>query len=500
MDRLRKLYHSLSKAEIRYLKSYLEAFHSKGENKALRLIELLDCNKDISQDEASRILYGNPKSKAMLMLRSRLMERILDVLTLSINLQGNPIYKEDPPLLETVQIFKMYSQARLLRRRGLGFLAEELLEKIAKQSETQGIPEGKILALLQLRNISTSPQDVGWKLKLGIEEAIDQYKQDILAAGFFDEFRVIHSGRTSSDPEKVQFLQDATSQLEKELESTYSVRAHYYYLDMMVSLHSLRMETDKCRIVLQEQIDLVASQPGLKTSTRQGIPMMRLARLELMHGNFEAAYIASEHACQTFNPKRNNYLSASAYFLFSSIFTNRIKDVFESLKSLPPLMARKKQFPSTSIIQYLFSCGWFIKSDFKQAGIALDEAENLLSDKGGWNVGIRVYEIMILIEKDLLDIASNRIETLRKHIGRYKVTERENLIYRYLYLLDKAAFDFSEPSKEMQDILSKLRDGVMWEPVSHEVIRFDSWVVSKITHSTFYEQLLSDIQKEKVGV
>lgn len=499
MDRLRKLYHSLSKTEIRYLKSYLEAFHSKGENKALRLVELLESKEEVSQDEASRLLYGNPKSKAMLMLRSRLLERMLDVLTLSINLHGNPIYKEDPPLLETVQIFKMYSQAMLLRRRGLGELAQELLEKIAKQAELQGIPEGKLLALLQMRNLSSSAQDVGWKLKIEIEEAIDQYKQDILAAGYFDEFRVIYSGKTSSDPEKINFLKESTQQLEKELEKTYSVRAHYYYLDMMVSLHSLQLEVDSCRNVLQEQVDLVASQPGLKTSTRQGIPMLRLARLELMYGDFEAAYVASEQARRTFNSKRNNYLSASAYYLFSSIYTDRIKEVFEALQSLPPLMARKKNFPSTPIIQYLFSCAWFIMGDFKRAGAALEDAENLLSDKGGWNIGIRIYEIMILIEKDHVDIASNRIETLRKHIGRYKVTERENLIYRYLYLLDKAAFDFSSSTPETESILHKLASEIRWVPVSHEVVRFDSWIASKKDKSSFYDQFLIALKEESIS-
>jgi tetratricopeptide (TPR) repeat protein len=393
----------------------------------------------------------------------------------------------------------MYSQAMLLRRRGLSDLAEELLEKIEKQADIQGIPEGKILALLQLRNLSSSSQDVGWKLKKEIEEAIDQYKQDILAAGYFDEFRVLHSGKTSSDPEKISFLKEATQRLEKELENTYSVRAHYYYLDMMVSLHSLQLEVDSCRNVLQEQVDLVASQPGLKTSTRQGIPMLRLARLELMYGNFEAAYIASEQARNTFSPKRNNYLSASAYFLFASIYTDRIKEVFEALQSLPPLMARKKEFPSTPIIQYLFSCAWFIMNDFKRAGAALDEAENLLTDKGGWNIGIRIYEIMILIEKEHVDIASNRIETLRKHIGRYKVTERENLIYRYLYLLDKSAFDFSSPNAETDQILLKLKSEIAWVPVSHEVIRFDSWVISKKEGTSFYEQFLRDIKGEKVN-
>jgi tetratricopeptide (TPR) repeat protein len=469
---------------------YLEAFHVKGENKGLRLIELIEKKPDISQEEASQILYGKPKTKAMIMLRSRLLDRMLDLLSLSINLQGNPSYKEDPPLLELVQIYKLYSQALLLRRRGLDDLASELLQRIEKQAELLGLPEAQLMAALQLRNLSSSRQEVGLRFKGEIEKALQEYGQDITGAGYFDEFRVIHADRTSSTPEKIEFLEKASQELEALLAEGYSLRAHYYYLNLLFSLHQLRHKHEASRNVLQELVDLVGSHPGLNSPYRQAVPYLRLARLELILHNFDAAYDAARHARSIINPQRNNFLSATTYLLFACIYTRRLEEVLKTVRELPELTGRKKPLRIESILHYLESCAWFMLEDYEQALDALFAADKLLADKGGWNLGMRIYEILILIEMEKYDLVSSRIETLRKHLSRYEGKPRELYIHRYLYLLDRNAYDFSAENEEMKEILLKLADEVTWEPVSHEVIRFDCWVNSKRQRKNFGETLM----------
>ena len=48
MDRIKQIYQSLSKTEIRYLKNYLTAFHNKGKNKSLELINILEKNENFN--------------------------------------------------------------------------------------------------------------------------------------------------------------------------------------------------------------------------------------------------------------------------------------------------------------------------------------------------------------------------------------------------------------------------------------------------------------------
>ena len=117
MDRIRQLYHIFSKTEIRYLKQYLDAFHAKGANKSLELIEVLEKNPDITNREMAEKLYGNPKSKAFSMLKSRLYERMLETLTLSVNFHNNPELKEDPVSYESIQLNSTLIHAAFLLKK-----------------------------------------------------------------------------------------------------------------------------------------------------------------------------------------------------------------------------------------------------------------------------------------------------------------------------------------------------------------------------------------------
>lgn len=494
MERIKDILQTLSKTEKRYLKSYLEAFHSKGENKSLQLIKLIEKDPSITQDALAIKLYGKPKTKAILMLKSRLLDRILDVLTLSINLNDNPAFKEDPPALEQIHLFKSYIHAMLMRRRGLDKIADELLQKALKQAELLSLPEGKLLTITQLRNMSTSVQDVRWAYKASLDTALRQYENDMVSVGFLDEFRVMHAEKSSGDPEKIAFLREATAALEARLQTEYSVRTHYYYLSMMVTLHELSHDLDAGRQVLRELLDLVNTQGGLNAPSRKATPYLRLAGLELRMGQFEAGYEAAQQARAILNPNRNNYLSASVYYLFGCIYTARLEEVFEALTSLVGTNSRKQFTQSGAIIKYLESCTHFMQGDFHTANRTLYETDSLLADKQGWNVGMRIYEILITLEMSHYDLASSRIENLRKHLGRHNVNKREDKIFRYLYLLDKHSFDYENPNAEMQQILVDLSKKESWAAVSHEVVRFDTWVRSKMTHQPFYDLLLEEIE------
>jgi hypothetical protein len=85
MDRLKSLYFSLSPSEKKSVRNYLEAFHQKGENKSLEFLKLLDHHPDINHESASQKLYDDPRSKAFIMMKSRLSDRLTEFLTMSVN-------------------------------------------------------------------------------------------------------------------------------------------------------------------------------------------------------------------------------------------------------------------------------------------------------------------------------------------------------------------------------------------------------------------------------
>ncbi|MEM9984739.1 MAG: hypothetical protein AAF804_06560, partial [Bacteroidota bacterium] len=85
MERIRSVFASLSRVELRLLKNYLTGFHKKGDNKALEIIHYLEDCPSISHGDMAELLYSNHKAKGLSMLKPKLLERMLETLNLSIN-------------------------------------------------------------------------------------------------------------------------------------------------------------------------------------------------------------------------------------------------------------------------------------------------------------------------------------------------------------------------------------------------------------------------------
>jgi hypothetical protein len=55
-----------------------------------------------------------------------------------------------------------------------------------------------------------------------------------------------------------------------------------------------------------------------------------------------------------------------------------------------------------------------------------------------------------------------------------------------------ADFDFGQSNPEMDGLLQQIRE-TSWELMGHEVIRFDTWVQSKLLGKAFYPCLLEQL-------
>lgn len=493
MDRIRKVFQSLSKTELRYLKSYLAAFHNKGKNKALEMIEVLEGQPDISQSEMSEALYGNTKSKAFIMLKGRLLEKMLETLSLSINFQNNPAFLEDSPAFEAIELQKNLMYATLLRRRGIEDLAREILLKCVKKAEDLNLPESKLQALVHLRNFSVSPEDVSSHYKQEISEAMAQFETDILSVGIFDEYRV-KTRHAFNTQEKIDFLKENIQELEKQLAKCYSVRSNYYYLMLRVYLHELENNYAQGKESLEKLIQLVDTHDGLKSKNRLGSPYIQLAGVEMIGYNFVAAREAADQALAIFHPQKHNFLSAALYKLFASIYTGQLLDAETLLGQLSWFREQERMQFAVGITEYLHSCMAHMQGGYKLAYQRLGEISALFTDKEGWNTGLRIYEIMLLLDMDIPDLASAKIETLRKHVSKYEVRKRTEVIFKFLYLLEKQSFDFQSLTPEMDELLDQLTNEEPWLAVDPEVVRFDTWVRAHREGKEFYPLFLQELR------
>ena len=493
MDRIKQVYQSLSKSEIRYLKSYLTAFHNKGKNKSLELIKVLDKNPNISQDEISEKLYGDPKSKAFIMLKRRLLEKMLETLSLSINFRNNPTFTSDPIASGVLELMKDMSYGIILKRRGLETLAKEILEKCVKNAKRLNVPEYKVISYMHLQNMLISEKRLE-EYRLEIKNGLKEFELDVQAGCIMDEWRVMITNRTSKDSRSSDLLNRKLPELESQFGSCYSPRAYYSYLSLKTKLLIYKNNYTKNKELFDEMIKTLDTHIGLQTRSRKGGLYAQIARFEMLFGQFEKARKAAENGMEAFYPQTKNFLSALVYRIFACIYLGNFDEIHLLLSQIDDWIRRTPEIDHVKIIKYLQSCLAYVEGDVKSAKHFLEETKELFSDKGGWNMGLRIYEIFILIDQKLFDVASSKIETLRKHIARYDTDERTVLIYKYLYLLDKNSFLFDVETDSQINILHKLHTRDPWRPMSHEVVKFEVWLKAKKENKAFYPLLKEEIQ------
>lgn len=419
MDPIRQLWSAFSSTEKRYLRIYLEAFHRGSENTALRLIHLLEKKPDLSQEEASMKLYGKKRTQAFSMLKGRVLERMLDVLSFSVNLQNHPLSKEDPVVIAKTQFYKHFLAALLVRKRGLNDLANELAQKALHQSESLDYPEGKLLCLPLLASYQSARGKPVKALWDGMWKAMEQYQNDLAGLGFIEEYRARFAGHSGNESEWGEFLDEALENLQERLEKQYSNRTHYYYLSLLLEKASGEQDEDTMREVLFEMLDLLESSEGMNQQNSQTATSIRLATLELQLKRFPEALEVATKAKNTASPRRSNAVYAYLLFAYAAFFNNRLEEAEAAATALDEDLILQAGERNPGIFAFIQSVLAWVRGDLMVAKTHLMDADPLYQDKHGWNIGLRIFDIMLHIDLKKFDLAESMTNNLRRHVQRY---------------------------------------------------------------------------------
>ncbi|MEO0897859.1 MAG: hypothetical protein AAFY71_15740 [Bacteroidota bacterium] len=464
---------------MRYLKYYLDAFHVKGPNRSLELIKLLEKNPDISNHDMAERLYGNPKSKAFSMLKARLYTRMLETISLSINFQNNPEIKDDPDSYHTIEDQKNLFFANLLKRRGQRELALDMYERVYKSSLQRGKPETRLEALVGMGSTIKDPQLYQRTILPHIEEAKQEYLTDLDAIKHFDAHRLQRAGKTSVREEELSKLEEAFQEIESRLDDFPAPRAMYLYHLLRIDYHFQKEDFKLSRKHLASLRELFDTYPGLGSKNRLGVQYIKLAAIETMTFHYQEGYESASKAQAFFKPHRHNYLVSLIYKSFASVFLGKLDACLEEINAFEEYRNFHKEM-EYDVMVYVKACILYMKGELKEAYNVLTSMNSLMHDKEGWNVGLRIFEILLLIERDLKDLVPNKLDSLRKHLSKYEVEDRMNIIYKILVMLERKNYNFALTLGEMDEEMEKLKVDLPWTPMNHEIIRFDTWFEQRV--------------------
>lgn len=239
--------------------------------------------------------------------------------------------------------------------------------------------------------------------------------------------------------------------------------------------------------VIFELIKVTESNPSVRFLSRISVNYMNLAYTQFFLHKFEEAYENSKTAAKVFINHINDLNIYREASVFALIYLKRYKEAEEVLEQIlhsgslgnSPEQLSKRHI-MMAVIKYLLL-------DYKQAFKHLQQTKEVETDREGWNLGIRIMNIYLTLSTEKVDLADQRIGSMRKHIERTakmrNLRKRDVVIFRILSKLSRCGFDFKEVWEERQKDFMLLRSDhsdYRWVPRSHELIIFDQWFECKM--------------------
>ena len=127
----------------------------------------------------------------------------------------------------------------------------------------------------------------------------------------------------------------------------------------------------------------------------------------------------------------------------------------------------------------------FKQGNFKTALKEIHSCQKYLKCKTEYYLGSKMLEMMILFDQNDQDWLEYKIENFRKLISRYKFKtyKRIHLAFQLFIKLHKSLFKAELLSlvndQNFLEIKNEI-EGLEWKPSSAELIRYDSWISSKV--------------------
>jgi tetratricopeptide (TPR) repeat protein len=476
MDRIRQLYGTFNKAEIRALKNLLSQTTKKGENKPLELLQMLEADMTLTPEDASRQLYNDPKSKAFLMMKSRLFHRMTEVLGVMADFEVKD--NSDAYFKVQLEFRKAMMMATVLRSRRLSLLAIPILEDAVALARKAVNPEWELDALNQIRSINNGTQEEIDALIVEIGRTLQQTERDVNASALYVRlFRSLKGTPPQEIPGLIERFEQQLAELDFALQHFYSVRADYFRHKLRYKLYKMKGQIEPCRIALQKAIEILEQHEGLRNNERLAAPYSELGEVEMRLMNYEAGLKAYAIAETYVTPKSQHHLLILTPVLYGLIVSRRLAEADVVCAKIEEMFPHIRQHVTVNVsneVAYLKSALAYSHGRLQEAWRILQGEHDFSSDKTGLAVVVRIFEIMLLIDRNMTDVASQKLENLRKHLSRYPPDPRIQAIYKLLAAQEKFDFQFQHFKNE-ETILKAMAHDFMNSQSGFEAVRFEEW-------------------------
>jgi len=499
MKSIIKIVNTLKPSEKQFIINIYKSKVNKDEQKRFKLFKLVleHCeNKSNSSSdkqielETFKLLYKSSKDKtAYSHLKSRLRNDILSYLLIQDSSNKKYI---SPRIKAQLECDRLNNQGLLLLRRGLYKEAEKELKKALKIARKFEIFAEIIRIQISLR-ATTGYREGEKKYKLYSKDLnyyIEEYVAYIKAKEYYEIVNMPTHFKTNKNEEVLEKSKMFCNELDKIVhkESSENFLFHYYRLKSNHFINLLEFEKSiELNFKLQE---LVKKSPSLNINSNKAGLQMGLAKLYIETGKYQNAQKAAHSAVDGFRDGMINQLRAAEILFFSYLRANQL----DKAKETVDYAMEHKQYKSKSankeykaIWDFYHANILYLLGEKAEASTLLSQNTTLAKDKSGWELGLRILDIIMRIDDNAWDIVSYNITNFYKLLHNIKKKEsnifRAEEILKIIKALSKSGGDFTGSSLKIKQSLALLSQGkgkYYWDPTGFEVIRFDVWFMEKV--------------------
>ncbi len=480
MENLPDLVENLEKNEKTQFKKYL-SLHSEKDSKYLQLFELVEKKPEITNEEAMKKLYGK-STKSYFMLKSRLVDKILDFLTLDNNLEI-----DDERLTVSYQsiiLRKKFIKAQILWERGIrSDILEEILLEILEQTLDIYAHDIALEAALYLRRINFNYQSKGKNINDIINELRKAYNAEILAGEVFS-FYAQNAEKLSSVQEIKNHFDRLMPELHQAIQGVNSPRAEWIYFYTVSEEQRVSHQFKNAYESIMKCIQIAEQHPKVVSHLQFGNFYYRKAVILYQNLQLEEAKIDFQKAFNLYPAKRMNSYIVKKYLAIIELLQGNLQIAKQILQELINPESEKMMPYHTNLCKIYLAVAYFMEKDYKKAWFILPELDFLLEDKGGFHGFIRILELILLIEKEDFEMVNLKLDSFRKYLKKYNQNhDYFNLVYQVFNKLNGISYDYKAFKK---DDLFQMLSNSYWDPLDYEPIQLYSWLLSKQIQKDYF--------------
>ena len=479
MENLRSIILSLKPNEVQLVRDFYAVKTQKHNSKRLQLFELVLHTQQATDLEAAQLIYRRQPDSAFSQLKRRLKEDVLNFLMACPNDKATT----NAALQAELSAQKMHMQGKLLLARGVREEAFNLLKK------AQGLAEKYELTALQIEVndtlmanscITTMPGQVA-----SYSNRLSQclHVQDQLLHAKALKYR-LGMAAASVEPNGQANLLAELSALKNTYEQTNSAKVGYWYYQCAIQYHLSQHGYSTAHTLGNDLLQLVNTHPALKTEANVAGIHMELSRILIHLGRYCQAV---EHANKAKGLYKNGVLHE--LFALEALFFGcfRSQDYAHAAKIIHKA-EKHQQYKSNEWLPnqwaFLKAGLYFTQQKFTDSLRLLRQINTFRKGNSTWALGLKLLEMLNLIEQGEYDWFESKIETFRKQLqpAGKPAMGRCKLIYKVFNTLNRTSFDYKHTVSIEEHNLQSLnegRDGLYWDPMGYELIPVNHWIETK---------------------